>query len=319
MGFRYLKHSLLLAVAAFMFSGAVYSQAKKPAPAAAATAFRSITVATEPGAAVWIDGVRYGTTDKSGRFEIKTVATGAHTLRLRADGFKERSQPLNAIQKGEIKIDLVKTTDEAELAYQEAERMAGSDREKSADAYRKAIKLRPNYPEAYLGLGRVLSDSGDLDAALKAIVSARKLRPAYAEASAVEGRIQKENGEEQKAIAAFKRAIVEGKGFQPEAYTGLGLLYKEKAEGLGGSGDFEGETASYNESAKNFRFALKQLSGAPDATVLYQLLGLVYERQKKYKEAIALYEEFLRIFPDSNDAAAVRSFIVQLKKDMPTP
>lgn len=302
-----------------MFSGSAFSQPKRPVAAVATTAFRSIAVATQPDAIIWIDGVRYGTTDKAGKLEIKTVAAGAHTLRVRADGFKERSQPLTAVQRGEVKIDLVKTTDEAELAYQEAERMTGSDRDKSAEAYRKAIKIRPNYPEAYLGLGRVLSDAGDFDTALKAIVSARKLRPGYAEASAVEGRIQKENGEEAKAIAAFKRAITEGKGFQPEAFTGLGLLYKEKAEGLGGSGDFDGETANYNESAKTFRSALKQLSGAPDATVLYQLLGLVYERQKKYKDAIALYEEFLRIFPDSNDAAAVRSFIVQLKKDMPTP
>ncbi len=45
-------------------------------------------------------------------------------------------------------------------------------------------------------------------------------------------------------------------------------------------------------------------------------LGLVYERQKKFADAIATYEEFLRIFPNSNEATAVRSFIVQLKKDM---
>jgi outer membrane protein assembly factor BamD (BamD/ComL family) len=37
---------------------------------------------------------------------------------------------------------------------------------------------------------------------------------------------------------------------------------------------------------------------------------------KKYTEAIAVYEEFLRVFPDSNEASAVQSFIVQLKKQM---
>ena len=50
--------------------------------------------------------------------------------------------------------------------------------------------------------------------------------------------------------------------------------------------------------------------------VIYQLLGLIYERQKKYAEAITTYEEFLRIFPNSVEATAVRSFIVQLKKGM---
>jgi tetratricopeptide (TPR) repeat protein len=96
----------------------------------------------------------------------------------------------------------------------------------------------------------------------------------------------------------------------------LGLLYKERAEAAGSSGDFRNETANYDEAAKNFHVALKQLSGAPDATVLYQLIGLVLERQKKYAEAIAVYEEFLRYFPDSNDAPAVQSFIDQLRKQM---
>jgi len=32
-------------------------------------------------------------------------------------------------------------------------------------------------------------------------------------------------------------------------------------------------------------------------------------------EAIALYQEFLRIFPESVEATAVRSFITQLKKE----
>ena len=144
----------------------------------------------------------------------------------------------------------------------------------------------------------------------------RKTSPSNAEGSAIEGRIRKDSGEEDKAIAAFKRSIAEGKGFQPEAYTGLGLIYQERAEGYGGSGDIARESAAYDQSGKYFRTALKQLSGAPDASVLYQLVGLVLERQKKFQEAIDLYEEFLRYFPDSTDAPAVRSFIVQLKKDL---
>ena len=296
-----------------MFSVSAYPQTKKPL----AAPLRSINVAAQPGATVWIDNVRYGNTDKAGLLKIKMVTDGAHTLRVRADGFKEKSQPITAVQKGEIRISLVKTTDAAELAYQEAERLTSVDRDKAADAYKKAIKLRPNYPEAFLGLARVLSDSGDLDEAERAIISARKLRPAYPEASAVLGRIYKDGGEEKRAVAAFKRAITEGKGFQPEAYAGLGLIYKEKAEGYGGSGDFENETANYVESAKYLKTAVKQLASAPDAAVIYQLLGLIYERQKKYADAIATYENFLRIFPDSAEATAVRSFIVQLKKVQP--
>lgn len=278
---------------------------------------RSITVSTEPKASVWIDGVNYGRTGDDGTIAIRSVSAGAHTLKVRAAGFKEKSQPLTAIQKGDVRVVLVKTTDEAELAFQEGERFTSSDRDKAVEAYQRAIKLRPAYPEAFLAMARVLTDRGDLDEAQAAIASARKVRPGYAEAAAVQGRIFKEDGEEAKAIAAFKRAITEGKGFQPEAYAGLGLLYKEKAETFGGSGNFDDEKTNYDLASDNLSKSVKQLSGAPDAIVIYQLLGLVYERQKKTKEAIAVYEEFLRVFPDAAEADAVRSFIVQLRKAYP--
>ena len=296
----------LVCISAFTTSG----QAKKAA--AQTDNFRAITIVTEPKAIIWLDDIKYGKTDDSGKLEIKTVSAGRHTIRVRADSFKQTTQNLLPAQKGEIKIALAKTNDEAELAFQEAENMLSSDREKAAELYRKAIKLRPKYAEAYLALARVLSDSRNLEEALIAVRQARKQRLSYSEASAVEGRIHKENGDEEEAIRAFKRAITEGKGFQPEALTGLGLLYKEKAEG--GSSDFAQAEADYLEAVKYLRSGIKQLSGAPDAEVLYQLLGLIYEKMKKYDDAIAVYEEFLRVFPDSNESSAVRSFIVQIRK-----
>lgn len=286
---------------------------------AQAPAYRTITISTEPKATVWVDGVRYGTTDDVGKLTIKTISAGAHSIRVRADGFKEVTKPIAATQRGDIGIALARTTDEAELSYQQADGFTITDREKAIDAYKKATRLRPRYPEAFLGLARVYSDIGDAENALKAVREARRLRPAYAEASAVEGRILKDGGEDAKAIAAFNRSIREGRNFQPEANTGLGLLYKDKAEAAGGLGDFDGETENYSTAAKYLQTAVKQLSGAPDAIVVYQLLGLVYEKQRKFKEAIAVYREFLTVFPDSGEASAVESYIVQIEKQMKEP
>jgi tetratricopeptide (TPR) repeat protein len=284
--------------------------------APAQTAARSITVATEPNAIVWIDDIRRGTTDAGGKLVIKTVPSGIRKLRVRADGFKEAAQTLTAAQKGEVKVALVKTTDEAELAFQQAEAAVSVDREKAIELYRKAVKLRPKFAEAQLGLARVFLDNNNNEESLKAIREARKIKPIYPEASAVEGRIYRSEGDDEKAVVAFKRAIREGKGFQPEAHAGLGLLYKEQAEGFGSEGDVEQEKTSYDLAAAAFKTALQQLSGAPDAEVIYQMLGVAYERQQKYAEAIKIYEEFLRVFPDSGEASAVRSFIVQAQKQM---
>jgi tetratricopeptide (TPR) repeat protein len=265
---------------------------------------------------VWIDGVRFGATDAAGRLAISSISSGVHSVRVRSAGFSEVSKSIPAASRGEIQITLTKTTDEAELAFQAGDAMATLDRQKAIAEYQRATKLRAKYPEAHLALARMYAESGSIEKAFTAITTAKRLKPGFAEASAVEGRLLKDSGEEAKAIATFKRAIAEGRGFQPEAYTGLGILYKDKAENFGGSGDFEQETASYDQAARYLAVAVKQLGSAPDAIVVYQLLGLIFERQKRFKEAIAVYEEFLRKFSDTSEAGAVASFITQIKKQM---
>lgn len=227
---------LALFLTTFLLNSAIFAQrtaANRPA------ARRTITVVAEPNAVVWIDDIRRGAADESGRLVIKNVPGGLRKMRVRADGFKEVSMNLAPAQKGEVKVSLAKTAHEAELAFQQAE--SSGERAKAIELYRRAIAARPRYAEAHLGLARALSGQGDSEAALQAIREARKVRPNYAEASAVEGRIYKSADEDDKAIASFKRAIAEGRGFQPEAHAGLGLLYREKAEGFGAAGDAENE------------------------------------------------------------------------------
>jgi tetratricopeptide (TPR) repeat protein len=275
---------------------------------------RSVTIATEPDASVWVNGVLYGKTNAQGRLEIRSLLPGRLSIRVRAPGFAEVNKPLLPTQKGEIKIELFDTRDEAELAFQEGERQASQDRAKAEKAYRRAIASNPKLIAAHLGLLRTLADGRSYDKALAALKVLRKVSPRNAEASAIEGRIHKDLGDETKAIASFKRAIAEGGGFQPEAYAGLGLLYKDRAES--GAEDETRQRADYDEAVKNLMMSVKQLSGAPDAALIYQLVGMIYEEQKRYKEAIAVYEDFLNLFPDSPEAEAVRSFIVQINKEM---
>lgn len=312
---RKLKILTFCFVAILLFDFSVSAQKPKTVPPPIKQT-KTVTITTEPNANVWIDDVLRGTTDEGGKITLKQISAGRHILRVRADGFKEVSQNLLPSPGGDVKINLVKTTDEAELAFQQAEKLQVLSKEKSKELYQKAISLRPKFAEAHLGLARVLLEQSDAEGALKAVKNARKARPAYAEASAVEGRIYKLDEQEAKAIASYKRAITEGKGIQPEAYTGLALFYKEKAEAAGADGDFENEKIYYEQSLKYFPSAIAQLSGAPDAIVVYQLFGLVYEKMKKFQEAIKIYEEFLRVFPDTGEASVVRSFIVQLKKQM---
>jgi len=267
---------------------------------------RTLTIFTEPNAIVWIDEIRRGTTDSGGKLTQVKVASGAHTLRVRANGFKELTMPLTAAQRGEIRVRLLRTTDEAELSFQQAEtaRETAKDeagRQKAAELYRQTLKVRLAFPSAHVGLARVLLDLNDTNGALAEIEAARRYRAVYAEASAVEGRIYRETGQTDEAIGSFNRAIRENHGFQPEAHVGLGRVYEEKGQ--------------YELAAREFQIAISQL--ADTEPIIYQLLGAAHEKNGNNKEAIAAYENYLRLAPNGSLAPAVRSIVEQLKAQAP--
>jgi tetratricopeptide (TPR) repeat protein len=273
---------------------------KKPASSAST---KSLTISTEANAIVWLDEVRRGVTDAEGKLTIEKVTAGRHTLRVRANGFRERTLPLLPTQRGQVEVKLTRTTDEAELTFQQAESARekardGESKRAAAELYRLAIKLRPAFAAAHVGLARVLLDLNDYKKALGEIDEARVSRPIYAEASAVEGRIYRYAAFWDDAIASFRRAIREARGFQPEAHTGLALLLEEKGMN--------------EEAAAEFRIAINQLSDSEP--VIYQLLGAIYEKMEKYKEAVEAYEKYLQLAPEGNLAPAVRSVIDQLRK-----
>jgi tetratricopeptide (TPR) repeat protein len=262
-----------------------------------------LVITTEPNAIIWIDEIRRGTTDASGKLSLAKVAPRRHTVRVRAGGFKETSVAL-APGRRSISVKLVPATDQAELLFQQAEtarEKARDDdaRQKAADLYREAIKLRSAFPAAHVGLARVLMDLNEFKEAHAHIDAARRTRPSYAEASAVEGRIYREEAFDSDAIRSFNRAIREGRGVQPEAFVGLAKLYEDKGE--------------FAQAVAEYRKAIAQLSDSEP--VIYQMLGAAYERIEKPKEALAAYEKYLQLAPNGSYAAAIRSIIDQLKRE----
>jgi tetratricopeptide (TPR) repeat protein len=256
----------------------------------------SLTITTEPNAIVWIDEIRRGTTDASGKLTLTKVSARRHTVRVRANGFKENVTPLVPGRRS-LAVKLVPTTDQAELLFQQAE--TTQEKEKAADLYRQAIKLRPAFPAAHVGLARMLLDLNQFKEAHAAIDAARRTRPSYAEASAVEGRIYREEAFADDAIRSFRRAIREGGGIQPEAYVGIARVLEDKGE--------------FNEAIVSFQKALSQL--ADSEPVIYQMLGAAYEKVNKPKEAVAAYEKYLQLAPNGSYAAAIRSILDQLKRE----
>ena len=263
----------------------------------------ALTITSEPNAIVWIDEIRRGTTDASGKLTLTKVSAGRHSVRVRADGFKETSAALLPGRRA-LAVKLLPTTDPAELKFQEAEAAREKARddasqEKAVDLYREAIKLRPAFPAAQVGLARLLMSLNQFKEAHAAIETARRTRPTYAEASAVEGRIYREEAFDDDAIRSFRRAIREGSGVQPEAYVGMAKVWEDKGQ--------------FAEATVEYKKALAQLSESEP--VIYQMLGAAYERIEKPKEAVAAYEKYLELAPSGSYAAAIRSILQQLKRE----
>lgn len=270
---------------------------------APAISAQQLVITTEPNAIVWIDDIRRGTTDASGKLALTKVTPRRHTVRVRANGFKETTAALLPGRRT-LAIKLVTTTDPAELAFQKAETAREKARdtaakEAAAELYRETIKLRRAYPAAHVGLARVLLDLERFNDALAAIDAARAAKPSYAEASAVEGRIYRENGSLDDAVRSFRRSIREAGGLQPEARVGLARVLEDKGQ--------------FAEAVVELRTALDQLSESEP--VIYQMLGAAYEKLEKPKEAVAAYEKYLQLAPNGSYAAAIRSILDQLKRE----
>jgi cytochrome c-type biogenesis protein CcmH/NrfG len=279
---------------------AAAQRARRPAaPANARPAVRLLDLTTQPNAVVWVNEVRRGVTDASGKLRL-TLAPGGHSLRVRASGYAERTLALTPAQRGPLQVKLTPTTDEAELLFQQAEeaREKGGGAARSIELYRRALELRPRFAAAHLGLARALAATDDFDGAMEQIEEARRDRPAYAEASAVEGRILRSLGDYEGALEAYRRAIREARGFQPEAHTGMGLVYEEQSQ--------------HSEAVAAFRKAIAQLSDTEP--VLYELLGRNLERLERWGEAADAYDKYLTLAPEGSHASAVRSIIEQLRR-----
>ncbi|HKP84049.1 MAG TPA: tetratricopeptide repeat protein [Pyrinomonadaceae bacterium] len=262
-----------------------------------------LTITTEPNAIVWIDELRRGTTDASGKLIVNKVSAGRHVVRVRAKGFKETTAPLLPGRRA-LAVKLLPTTDQAELLFQDAELAREKARgdealKQAADLYREAIKLRPAFPAAQVGLARVLMDLNEFKEAHAAIDAARRSRPSYAEASAVEGRLYRDEAFDNEALNSFRRALREAGGFQPEAHVGMAKVYEDKGQ--------------FAQAVAEYRAAIAQLSDSEP--VIYQMLGAAYEKMEKPKEAVTAYEKYLQLAPNGGYAAAIRSILEQLKRE----
>jgi protein O-GlcNAc transferase len=147
------------------------------------------------------------------------------------------------------------------------------------DLIRRAIVLKPNWPEAHNNLGLTLAAAGQLDQAITAYKRSLELRPNYANAFYNLGIALKARGQLADAIAAHRRAIA----LQPtyvEAYTNLGIDLAELGQ--------------RDEAIACLRAAIAH---RPAYAQAHYNLGNIFKDEEKLDEAIAAYRQAIAADP----------------------
>jgi tetratricopeptide (TPR) repeat protein len=81
------------------------------------------------------------------------------------------------------------------------------DLPRAANAYTTALQLKPDYPEALLGLAQVRHAQGDREGALATVEQALAIRSSYAEAHLFKGKVLQELARYDAALAAYDASI----------------------------------------------------------------------------------------------------------------
>ena len=295
-------------VLGFVFSALLLPRGGEGQPARAPSenprAQARLVISTLPEAVVFLNGVRRGTTDAHGILAL-TVEPGTYTLRVSKLGRQEVERRVH-LQPGvarRLVLSLPPLRDRAERHRQQGD--AWREQKLFARAvveYRRAIALRGGrFPRARLGLARALLALEEHEDALRHVRRAlAESRAPLPEAHTLLGNILRAQGLYEEAIREYRAALRHAGGFSPEAHAGLALALEEV-----------GET---DAAITHMRTAIAQ--NADTEPILYYLLGNLLLTADRLPEAIAAYEAYLRLAPQSETAPAVRSLVEQLRREL---
>ena len=152
------------------------------------------------------------------------------------------------------------------------------------DNYKQALKIKPDYAEAYYNMGVVLRVKGDLEEAINSYKQALNIKPDYAEVYNNMGNTLRDMGNLEEAIDSYKQ-LLKIKPDYPEAYYNMGVA-------LSDMGNLEEAIDSYKQALK-----IK-----PDYAKVYLSIGVALSDMGNLESAINSYKQLLKIKPDYAEA-----------------
>ncbi len=152
------------------------------------------------------------------------------------------------------------------------------------EAYRKSLRLKPDFADAWYNLGLAYGNMGRSGEAVEAYREALRIKPDDADAWNNLGLAYRKSDRFSEAIEAFREAL-RRKPDYAGAWYNLGLAY--------GNLDRHREAIEANREALRLK---------PDHTKAWYNLGVAYGKLGRYQEEVGAYQEALRLKPDDANA-----------------
>ena len=157
-----------------------------------------------------------------------------------------------------------------------------SDVENATKYFVKALSLDTRYYLAYNAMGLAHSMKGRLDEAAKSYLKCLEINPKFTEARNNLGTVYQEMNQLDKAEAEFRTAL------QDLTYQNRELPYFNLAR----------LNVLQNRLDEALDNVLKALQIRPRLAMAHNLRGLIYEKLNNVVEAVASYEQAVKIVPD---------------------
>uniref|UniRef100_A0A7C3V4K5 Tetratricopeptide repeat protein n=1 Tax=Desulfobacca acetoxidans TaxID=60893 RepID=A0A7C3V4K5_9BACT len=158
------------------------------------------------------------------------------------------------------------------------------DYDGAAQAYRQAVKVKPNLAPAHYGLGLSLARQERYQEAAAAFQEALQHKPSYTQARKDLGVAYLKLKRWPEAEKAFKSCLKE-QPQDPETYYGLGLA--------------EGKQGKHQEARESFEKALRL---KPDYVPAWNNLGMANIKLNRWAEAKSSFEKALSLKSDNAEA-----------------
>lgn len=159
--------------------------------------------------------------------------------------------------------------------------------DEAAREFRKAIKMEPEYAEAYNNLGLCLMYAKKQQEAVEALQSALEYFPGWHIAEANLGLALARMGDNESAAANFEHSVVKKRN-QPAVWLALG--------------DVQAAVGKVEKALESYEVSV---SLSPQNDMAFYRIGMLQARRNKLEEAESALRRALEIEPDNAEATAV--------------